>query len=124
MANSNKWYNTIDSLHIDGVLSSDPVAIRENTVNYFESFFAESMFWRPKLDDLEFESLSEDEAGSLEAPFLEKEVKDVIFGMDGDKAPGPDGFPLAFFQACWEVLKKDIMALFLISMLAASLRRA
>jgi hypothetical protein len=27
MANSNKRYNTIDSLHIDGVLSSDPVAI-------------------------------------------------------------------------------------------------
>jgi hypothetical protein len=73
--------------------------------------FAESMCWRPKLDDLEFESLSEDEAASLEAPFLEKEVKDVVFGMDGDKAPGPDGFSLAFFQACWEVLKKDIMAI-------------
>jgi hypothetical protein len=39
-----------------------------------------------------FKSLSKDEAASLEAPFLEKEVKDVIFGMDGDKAPGPDGF--------------------------------
>jgi hypothetical protein len=59
-----------------------------------------------------FESLSKDEAASLEAPFLEKEVKDVIFGMDGDKAPGPDGFSLAFFQACWEVLKKNIMAIF------------
>jgi hypothetical protein len=54
MANSNKRYNTIDSLHIDGVLSSNPVAIREHAVNYFESMFAESMFWRPKLDDLEF----------------------------------------------------------------------
>jgi hypothetical protein len=53
-----------------------------------------------------------DETASLEAPFLEKEVKDVIFGMDGNKALGPDGFSLAFFQACWEVLKKDIMAIF------------
>jgi hypothetical protein len=112
MANSNKRYNTIDSLHIDGVLSSDPVAIREHAANHCESMFAESMSWRPRLDDLEFESLSEEEAAHLEAPFLEKEVKDVIFGMDGDKAPGPDGFSLAFFQACWEVLKKDIMAIF------------
>ena len=32
--------------------------------------------------------------------------------MDGNKAPGPDGFSMAFFQACWGVLKEDIMAVF------------
>jgi hypothetical protein len=32
--------------------------------------------------------------------------------MDRDKAPGPDGFSLAFFQDCWEVVKGDIMAVF------------
>jgi hypothetical protein len=112
MANSNKRYNTIDSFNINGVLSSNPEAIREHAACYFESMFAESMSWRPKLDDLEFESLSEGETASLEAPFLEKEVKDAIFGMDGNKAPSPDGFSLAFFQACWEVLKNDIMAVF------------
>ena len=72
MANSNKRYNTIDSLHINGVLSSNSVAIREHAANYFETMFAESMSWRPKLDDLEFESLSEDEAASLEALFFWK----------------------------------------------------
>jgi hypothetical protein len=100
MANSIKRHNTIDSLLIDGVLSSNPVAIRGHAANHFEPMFAESMSWRPRLGDLEFETLSEEEAALLEAPFLEKEVKDVIFGMDGDKAPGPDGFSLAFFQAC------------------------
>jgi hypothetical protein len=113
MANSNKRYNTIDSLHINGVLSSNPVAIREHAANYFESMFAESMSWRLKLDDLEFESLSEDEAASLEAPFLEKEVKDVIFDMDGDKAPGPDGFSLAFFSSMLKGAKKRHYGCFL-----------
>jgi hypothetical protein len=61
---------------------------------------------------LEFNSLSAGEVSSLESPYLEREVKDVIFGMDGNKAPGPDGFSLAFFQACWDVLKEDIMAVF------------
>jgi hypothetical protein len=29
-----------------------------------------------------------------------------------DKAPGPDGFSLAFFQVCWSILKEDIMNIF------------
>jgi hypothetical protein len=29
----------------------------------------------------------------------------VLREMNGDKAPGPDGFSMAFFQKCWGVLK-------------------
>jgi hypothetical protein len=36
----------------------------------------------------------------------------VVKGMEGDKAPGPDGFTMAFFQSCWAVLKRDVMAVF------------
>jgi hypothetical protein len=36
----------------------------------------------------------------------------VIKGMDRDKAPGPDGFSMAFFQDCWGVIKGDFMAVF------------
>ena len=34
--------------------------------------------------------------------------------MEGDKAPGPDGFTFAFFHKCWSVVErnKDVMALF------------
>jgi hypothetical protein len=42
MANLNKRFNTIDSLLIDGSLSSNPAAIREHAVNFYESMFAES----------------------------------------------------------------------------------
>jgi hypothetical protein len=100
MANSNRRFNTIDSLHINVSLSSNPAAIREHAASFYESMFAETMTWRPKLDELDFEALTEVEASSLEAPFFEREVKEVVFGMDGNKAPGPDGFSLTFFQAC------------------------
>ncbi|XP_042969367.1 uncharacterized protein LOC122302255 [Carya illinoinensis] len=33
--------------------------------------------------------------------------------MAKDKAPGPDGFLMDFFQACWDVVKCDIMQVFL-----------
>jgi hypothetical protein len=36
----------------------------------------------------------------------------VVRKLKGDKAPGPDGFSMAFFQKCWEVIKKDMMAVF------------
>jgi hypothetical protein len=39
-------------------------------------------------------------------------VWEVIKGMDGDKAPGPDRFSMAFFQECWGVIKGDFMVVF------------
>ena len=40
------------------------------------------------------------------------EVFGVINDFNGEKAPGPDGFSMAFFQSCWCVLKTEIMAIF------------
>jgi hypothetical protein len=42
----------------------------------------------------------------------EQEVKDAVFQMKHNKAPGPDGFPAEFYQIFWETIKKDLMALF------------
>ena len=47
----------------------------------------------------------------LTAPFSE-EVKLVVFDMEHNKAPGPDGFPTKFYQFFWEVVKPDLMNLF------------
>jgi hypothetical protein len=32
--------------------------------------------------------------------------------MEHNKAPGPDGFPIEFYQTFWEIIKGDLMALF------------
>jgi hypothetical protein len=52
------------------------------------------------------------EASSLELPFEEREVLEVVKGLNRDNAPGPDGFTLAFFQDCWEVIKTDLIGVF------------
>jgi hypothetical protein len=36
----------------------------------------------------------------------------MIFQMEHNKAPGPYGFPMNFYQVCWEIIKIDLMALF------------
>ena len=44
--------------------------------------------------------------------FSKEEVVKVLQEMEGDKAPGPDGFTLAFFQKYWSVVEIDVMAFF------------
>jgi hypothetical protein len=52
------------------------------------------------------------ENGMLTEIFTETEVKEAIFQMERNKAPGPDGFPPEFYQVFWFLLKDDLMALF------------
>jgi hypothetical protein len=34
----------------------------------------------------------------LTTPFTKEEVKNAVFNMEHNKAPGPDGFPAEFYQ--------------------------
>ena len=42
----------------------------------------------------------------------EQEIREAVFQMEHNKAPGPDGFLAEFYQVFWEVIKKDLLALF------------
>lgn len=41
------------------------------------------------------------------------EVFEVVKGMNGDNALGPNGFSMAFFQSCWDVIVLDIIKVFI-----------
>nr|CAD1827918.1 unnamed protein product [Ananas comosus var. bracteatus] len=49
---------------------------------------------------------------SLHLPFTVDKVKSAIFSSAPDKAPGPDGLPMLFYQRFWSILKDDIMEVF------------
>ena len=70
------------------------------------------MVHRPILDEVVFSSISEEDASWLDKPFDEDEVFGEVHDFNGDKAPSPDGFTMAFFQSCWSVVKTDIMNVF------------
>jgi hypothetical protein len=74
--------------------------------------FTEQFNWQPNLDDLSFESIGEVEDIWLERAFEEDGVLEVVKALNRTKALGFDGFTLAFLQACWDVLKEDIMNVF------------
>ena len=112
VANSNRRNNTIGKLCVDGELTEDHEAIKVHIVNFYQSLYKESGVPRPLLYGLEFISLETEDVQWLERQFDEEEITEVIKGFNGDKAPGPDGFPLSFFQHCWSIVKDDMLAVF------------
>nr|CAE05084.3 OSJNBa0009K15.4 [Oryza sativa Japonica Group] len=66
--------------------------------------------YESKIDDIPQVSQLENEA--LTQEFTENEIKEAIFQMEHNKAPGPDGFPAEFYQVFWNVIKADLLDLF------------
>jgi hypothetical protein len=56
--------------------------------------------------------VSQEENDLIIRPFTCEVIRGAIFQMEYNKAPGPDGFSAEFYQACWEIIKDDLMVLF------------
>jgi hypothetical protein len=52
------------------------------------------------------------ELHNLDELFTEEELKAAVFGMPGEKAPGPNGFTSCFLKTCWTIIKDDLLAAF------------
>ncbi|MCI36510.1 RNA-directed DNA polymerase (Reverse transcriptase) [Trifolium medium] len=37
------------------------------------------------------------------------EIRAVVFALNKDSAPGPDGFGAFFYQHYWDIVKKDVI---------------
>ncbi|XP_051228971.1 uncharacterized protein [Lolium perenne] len=46
----------------------------------------------------------------LDAPFSLDELKEAVFGLHSEKAPGPDGFTGIFYKRCWEIIREDLLS--------------
>ncbi|RVX03442.1 hypothetical protein CK203_019816 [Vitis vinifera] len=76
--------------------------VREGIVNAFQHLLSEELGWRADIEGLHLNRLNSCEAEVLELPFIEEEIHSAPMEMNGDKAPGPDGFTVTFWQACWD----------------------
>ena len=104
--------NNVDRIRINGVWRLEENGISEGIVNAFRSLLSNPGDWRPPLSGLQCEMLENTDACALEVPFTEEEVYGALLGCSGDKAPGPDGFSMAFWQFVWDFVKEDVMSFF------------
>ena len=52
--------------------------------------------------------ITNEEASHLCLPFTPKDVKNAVFDISEDKAPGPNGYSSGFFKAAWPVVGTEV----------------
>ena len=52
--------------------------------------------------------MSNEESTALLLPFTSADVKQAVFDIDEDKAPGPDGYSSGFFKAAWPIVGQEV----------------
>ncbi|KAL2230740.1 UNVERIFIED_CONTAM: hypothetical protein Sindi_1668400 [Sesamum indicum] len=95
-----------------GATHTDPGAVINEFVMYYQNLPGGER--RRDMIDLRFlrpwaiHILSEDDVNSLVLPFTPTDVKQAIFDIAEDKAPGPDGYSSGFFKAAWPIIGQEV----------------
>ena len=113
MANSHSRRNCLSKIKVDGVWLTEEQEIKRGVVRAFKDQLTDPGGWHPSMEGLDFNRIGDEDAARLEEVFSEEEVLKALSDLNGDKAPGPDGFPLRFWQFCWDVVKEEIMGFLL-----------
>eukprot|EP00253_Pinus_taeda_P009219 PITA_09219 len=86
--------------------------IQEAATNHFRELLSAERNGEEE-DETDFLSVipslvSEEANASLTSPATEEEITNIVWSMDPDKAPGPDGFSIHFYRIYWETIKFDL----------------
>ena len=68
--------------------------------------------WHPILPEIALNEIWSEEATKLEEAFSEEEIWTAVTRLNNNKAPGPDGFSLAFWSFSWDFGKNKVLGFF------------
>ena len=95
-----------------GLVLNNAESITEEILLYFEKLYVSPIGESWSVEGLDWSPISGESALRLDSPFIEEEISKVIFQLNRVKASGPDGFTIAVFQDCWDVIKEDLVRVF------------
>lgn len=104
MASASRRVNRICAIEARGRRWESKSEIEE-IIHFFKQHYTSDKHIRQGLDGAPFNRLSFASESSIEAPFSTDTTKSAVFGMGGDHAPGPDGFPMIFFSTFLEFVE-------------------
>ena len=78
----------------------------------FQNLLSASGGWSLSLPDFAFNEIGYEEAARLEESFSDEEICTAISGLNSDKDPGPDCFPLVCWSFSWDFVKNEVLGFF------------
>ena len=112
MANAHRNNNFLDIIKVDGVWLLEEQEVREGIANAYQQMLSEDSGWKADIVRIQLDHISQQEAENLEILLSENEIHSTLIEMNGDKAPGLDGFTMAFWQSSWNFVKGEILEMF------------
>ena len=112
MASAHRRNNAMGRIKVNGEWLVEEQEVKEGIVNSFQQLLTEDMVWQADIGNIQVSCISQQDAECIEVPFAETEIHSALMEMNGDKAPGPDGFSVAFWQNAWAFAKEEIMEMF------------
>jgi hypothetical protein len=91
-----------------GVVVGDD-CLKIHITNYYKNLFGQpEASGTSLLEDqiMDIPQILQEENEFLIGPFTESELRNAVFQMEHNKAPGPNGFPAEFYQVFWGSSKK------------------
>lgn len=97
IANSFKRSNQIDTLKVGDEIMDDKYQNKNEILDFYQNLYTKKEQWRPTATFEDLASLTMEQRECLERAFEEDEILATINPCAPDKAPGPDGYTMAFY---------------------------
>lgn len=91
-----------------GVWKETNAEVQEVIADYFNVMFQAGNMNERLTDRDKVNTVSEEQNTKLMEPVSEEEVKQAVFAMFPEKSPGVYGLNPVFFQAYWDIVKRDV----------------
>ncbi|KAL4187460.1 hypothetical protein AMTRI_Chr09g19110 [Amborella trichopoda] len=112
IANCRRRDNSISMIKVNNRYLTQPIEIEQAILDFFQTLYSAPSYPRPRMTSLDFLTLTHEKAVWLEQQFTEEEILLAINALAKDKAPGPDGFPIAPFKESWDSFRSDFIKFF------------
>lgn len=115
IANGKRRKHLIFSLTNEDEIIQGTENLLQHVTDFYKQLFGPADGFGCRLRDEMWtveEQLTTHDNDLLDQAFSAEEVKNIVDSMKPNKAPGPDGIPIEFYQQCWGIIKTDLLAAF------------
>ncbi|PNY03176.1 ribonuclease H [Trifolium pratense] len=102
----------MSSIRVDEKLITDPQQIADHVVNYYQNLFCANtnLMQDETLIEGVIPNIIDDSVNAMLTMIpTPSEIKNAVFDLNKEGAPGPDGFGAFFFHTYWDIIQHDVV---------------